>query len=152
MELLFPKRRRWVTKHASGNYGVGATLVRWSVQEDGICTQCKIEEENPEHVFLCRHTSSQEVKKSFVNKVTEWCDQQNTAPDITRALKIGILQWLMGRRDIVCPQINYKVAEAFMEQTRIGWYNLVLDLPSTKWAVIQHGYLKLLGRRNTGKR
>ena len=38
MKKLRPGRRRWVTKHASDNCGVGVTLVKWGCQVDPMCS------------------------------------------------------------------------------------------------------------------
>lgn len=39
MQSLSPTRRRWITKHTSGNCGVGVTLKKWGLQEDSVCSR-----------------------------------------------------------------------------------------------------------------
>ena len=40
MKSLTPPERRFITKHASSNCGVGTTLVQWKLQEDAACPWC----------------------------------------------------------------------------------------------------------------
>ena len=42
MHHLTPGERRYVTKAASANCGVGATLVQWKFQVDALCPRCTI--------------------------------------------------------------------------------------------------------------
>jgi len=45
MPALKPIRRRWITKHASANCGVGTTLVKWKHQDDDKCPRCNVSED-----------------------------------------------------------------------------------------------------------
>lgn len=53
MKALQPARRRWISKHASSNCGVGKTLVKWKYQDDDKCPRCRAPEDTT-HVLRCK--------------------------------------------------------------------------------------------------
>jgi hypothetical protein len=66
MQHLSIPRRRYVTKVASENCGVGTTLVEWKYQQTATCPRCPQERETTQHVQQCQgHAANTSFNQSM---------------------------------------------------------------------------------------
>jgi len=85
MKQLKPPHRRWTTKHASENCGVGLTLLHWKKQDDDKCPHCG----NPEdtlHVLQCLACGADDKWKENLTRLNTFMEEADTHPDIHRAI------------------------------------------------------------------
>jgi len=79
MPVLKPSRRRWITKHASANCGVGTTLVKWKYQDDDKCPRCNASEDTA-HVLRCQPKGANEIWSESMAKLTTYLVESRTHP------------------------------------------------------------------------
>ena len=94
MKSIIPTKRRWVSKHASGNCGVGTTLYEWKVQADPLCPrECGLPEDS-NHIFTCNHKSNIIEKEAAKKEFAEYLIKLKTDPVIGQALNFRIKNFL----------------------------------------------------------
>ena len=151
MKKLRPGRRRWVTKHASDNCGVGVTLVKWGHQVDPMCSVCKTQEENAEHALLCESVDVRNQWNHNMTIIEAWLIENTTDPAIQKQLLFGLNTWSITGG---MPAANGRGPQwsAFNSQNEVGWCNLMMGLGSKEWGEMQQQHLILMNRQTTGKR
>jgi hypothetical protein len=78
MKSLTAPQRKYITKSASENYGVGRTLVEWKFQSNATCPRCSQVVETPTHVQQCEGYAANEVFKRNISKIEEFLTKEQT--------------------------------------------------------------------------
>ena len=133
-------RRRWVTKHASENCGVGATMVKWKMQDDAKCPRCGQDQEDTTHVLKCSAAGADEVWQSNMQKLETTMIDLHTRPDLLEALMARLNQWRRGLPFINDPLWTDELVDTVTNQDRLGWKNLLECLPVKQWKQLQQRY------------
>jgi hypothetical protein len=130
-------------------------------QEHEDCPRCG-QVKDTIHVVQCKGTGTDEIFELAVQKLEVTLCDKFTAPRIKTALTTRIRQWRQHSNNHTTDQETifpffrhydeFGTKAAVAEQDKIGWYNLLLGLMSTKWTDAQQKYLESIGKRNTGKR
>jgi hypothetical protein len=150
MAKLKPSRRRWITKHASENCGVGKTLVEWKQQTDALCPRCD-EEEDTTHVLRCQGTGACAVWNKSMLDLTSYLSKSHTMPAIQHAIITCLQRWRKGE-PLCLDGLDLGVQQTVINQNLIGWKNLLEGLPSKGWYNLQAGYYSEEGEdRSTTK-
>ena len=139
MNHLTPAERRYVTKTASANCGVGATLVQWKFQADAHCPRCG-QYEDGAHVYRCRGQSADEVWTANLTKLRQYFHRTDTHPEVGDALVTAVSHW-RGGLAIDLRQFSPSVQSALRQQHQIGWKNLLEGLAGTQWRQLQDQHL-----------
>ena len=150
MAALKPSRRRWITKHASANCGVGTTLVKWKYQDDHKCPRCNASEDTA-HVLRCQAEGANEVWSESMAKLTTYLVESRTHPDLQRALLENLTRWRRGLSP--CDDFQEsEVKQTAQSQSLIGWKNLLEGLLSKQWRQVQQRHYNSLRCRKSAKR
>ena len=144
-------QRQWVTKHASHNCGVGATLQEWNFQDHAICPRCKDAEETTLHVFLCQAQGAKACFHKSMKRLNTQLKRHQTQRSLRHAIIHALERWQQGLNPIP-ENLSPAIRNVLQHQTEIGWDQFMLGLPSTKWAVYQQSYYKAQRSRRTGKK
>jgi hypothetical protein len=86
MQHLSIPRRRYVTKVASENCGVGTTLVEWKYQAAATCPRCPYEQETTLHVQQCQGYAATTSFNQSMEKLQTFLTNKNTRPDLQDAI------------------------------------------------------------------
>ena len=152
MERLSLSKRKWITKHASENCGIGKTLHKWNIQQDAPCPRCHEKEEDSPHVFKCDHFSNGEGKEKMLEALREQPEETETNSEIKRAMVCGVKRWLLGTQGENPNGFSDDVKNAFHEQQSVGWCNMTMGLPTKSWDTLQQKDHTKKGKRRSGKR
>jgi hypothetical protein len=147
---LKPSRRRWITKHASSNCGVGTTLVKWKFQDDDKCPRCNASEDTT-HVLRCQAEGANEVWNESMDKLTTYLSEAYTHPDLLSALVDNLNRWRRGLtscHDFCDPEVQ----QTTQSQALIGWKNLLEGLLSKQWRQVQQRHYNTLQRKRSSKK
>ena len=121
LSKLPPARRRWTTKMASQECGVGTTLVRWKHQDDASCPRCG-KEEDTAHVYQCQGCDASTVWTASIKRVKTYLAKTQTDPELGRCLIEGINGWRQGNP--IDPQTHSQEFQHVLQsQANIGWQN-----------------------------
>jgi hypothetical protein len=135
---LPPARRRWITKHASNNCGVGQTLVEWKFQTDAACPRCGADEDTT-HVLRCTRTGAQEHWHNGIQKLEASLTRLRTDPFITSTILLCLQTWR--NKATLSPRlVPTHILPAVRQQCQIGWKNLLYGLIAKDWRQIQQTY------------
>ena len=146
---LKPSRRRWITKHASAQCGVGITLLKWKYQTDAKCPRCNLPESTA-HVLTCTGMGANDTWNKSMSKVTQYLVDAGTHPELQEAILENLSRW----RRSQLPQAEFfdsNISEAVQSQTSIGWKNLLEGLFSSKWRQLQQRHYNSQRRRRSSK-
>ena len=150
MKSLPLHSRRWITKHASDECGIGVTLEKWKYQDDSICPRgCGHQHEDGDHILQCHAAGADDQWNENTTTLASTLDELDTHPAIQEVLLSSIHNWRHSlEMNIPIPP---EVHQAFHEQQQIGWRNLLEGLPSKQWALLQQRYYNSIGSRRTGR-
>ena len=131
-------RRRWVTKHASDNCGVGMTLQKWKYKECPACPRCN-QPETTTHVYKCTGFSETSPWTTSLTSLQKYLTDTRTDPSITEALVDSLVKWRTNAPIILN---NYPPAlqTLLRDQHALGWKSLLEGLPVTGWKTHQQHY------------
>lgn len=149
MTSLPHNSRRWVTKHASDECGMGTTLVKWKFQDDDKCPRCG-ESEMGLHVSQCRMSGADATWQHNWSALITKLDNLETHPLLQETLLHCIQSWRLAQPTVHDPPAE--VAAAVVEQEAIGWKNLLEGLPSKQWAQLQQQHCNGVQSRRTGSK
>ena len=79
-------KRHFVSKHSTGNCGVGKMMKRWGFRTDDSCPQCKSPDESSPHVILCPHPSVSKLWLEQAESLKTWMRVQKKKGDIITAI------------------------------------------------------------------
>lgn len=140
MQSLKPTRRRYVTKAASDNYGIGQTLVEWQFAQSPTCPRCE-QIETADHVQRCNGHGADKVFEASLLKVQTYLTDEDTRPELQEAIVYSIQQWRKGE-GIQLKSFGKDIQEAIWQQHQIGWRQFLECLPARKWKMIQMRYYR----------
>jgi len=133
-------RRRWITKTASSNCGIGETLVTWKHQTDSTCPRCT-QSEDTTHVYRCTGHNASDLWNESIDTLRTSLTKLRTSPKIQEALIDCLSKWR--RNDpIIITDYPPGLRQLITEQQTIGWQQLLEGLPHKLWKKLQHRYYK----------
>jgi hypothetical protein len=139
MNSLTAAQRKYTTKTASENYGIGKTLREWKYQSDARCPRCNHEVETPAHVQRCEGYSANEVFGKNINKVEEFLTNERTRSDLQDAIIQCIKKW-RASEPIHLNEYQDDIQAVLRQQHVIGWLDMMECLPARGWQMIQRQY------------
>ena len=95
MKRLQVSRRKWLTKHASANCGVGETLVKWGILIDPDCPRCG-EPETTTRVLRCGAPEAKEQWAKSTTKLKQWMSKMKTLPQLQDTILENLSHWRDG--------------------------------------------------------
>jgi hypothetical protein len=147
-KMKLGKRRR-VCKHASGDCGVGTTLVKWNLQDDDQCPRCG-QPEDTVHVLRCPEAS--DTWEAALATLHTKLARLDTDPDIQEAIASAISSWYHNEPPPEPPpapdphqEQNALLSTAIQEQSLIGWLPFLEGLISSQWKQAQATHLSSIG-------
>jgi len=143
-------RRRWITKTASHNCGVGETLVLWNHQTEPTCPRCS-DNETTTHVYRCQgHDASTKWAESFTN-LDNTLTSLHTCPSLHHALLDCISKWRNNDAPTYTDHPTH-LHDLLKAQHTIGWQQLLEGLPHKLWRITQHRYYQRHRIRKSSQR
>jgi hypothetical protein len=139
MKSLNASQRKYVTKAASENYGIGTTLVQWKHQTDAKCPRCNHPLETSTHVQQCEGYSANEVFQKSIEKLDEFLTNEQTRPDLQDAIVQCLKKW-RAKESIHLEEYQQDVQEVIRQQHSIGWLDMMECLPAKGWQTLQRRY------------
>jgi hypothetical protein len=143
--------RKYITKSASENYGVGTTLVEWKHQDNAVCPRCSHQMETPTHVQRCDGYSAGKVFQKSIDKLEEFLTEEETRPNLQDAIIQCIKKWRAGET-IRLMEYQDDIQQVIQQQHSIGWLDMMEGLPAKEWQVLQRRFYNEQGLRKSSKR
>ncbi|MGL5936607.1 MAG: hypothetical protein ACRCZI_13415, partial [Cetobacterium sp.] len=151
MKQLKGPRRRYVTKVASENCGVGSTLQAWKFQTNAGCPRCEHELETTRHVQQCQGYAANTAFSQNMTKVQQFLTREQTRPDVHEAI-VGCIQKWRAQQPIHLNEYARDVQEVIMQQHQIGWLDFLECLPAKGWQSLQKRYYREEGLQKSSRR
>jgi exonuclease III len=151
MRSLNESQRKYVTKSASENYGVGQTLLEWKHQRDAKCPRCQELVETSKHVQRCQGYSADAVFQKNINKVQEFLTEEQTRPDVQDAIIQCVKRWRT-QEPIKLADYQPDVQDVIRQQHTIGWLDMMECLPAKGWRQLQRRYYEENNLRKSSKK
>ncbi|MGL5934842.1 MAG: hypothetical protein ACRCZI_04390, partial [Cetobacterium sp.] len=151
MQHLSLPRRRYVTKVASENCGVGTTLVEWKYQISAKCPRCSHEHETTQHVQQCRGYAAHHSFTQSMEKLEKYLTNEITSPDVQEAVTHCLKRW-QSQKAIQLYKFPREVKEVILQQHKIGWLDFLECLPAKGWQMLQRRYYREEGLQKSSKR
>jgi hypothetical protein len=153
MKSLSLSHRRWTSKNASENCGVGSTLLYWGKQDHAACPRCGAPETTL-HVQLCRAENSDAPWNKSYSTVEEYLTEMDTHPSIQMAILHRLHQFRHGENmQSLPPLLTAEIKQSVLAQDKIGWKNFLEGLPAKQWRISQERHYRRLSISNrNGKR
>jgi hypothetical protein len=148
---LNASQRKYVTKSASENYGVGQTLLEWKHQSDAKCPRCRQLVETSKHVQQCQGYSADAVFQKSIDKVQEFLIAEQTRPDLQDAIIQCLRKW-RAREPIHLAEYQPDVQAVIRQQHTIGWLDMMECLPAKGWQQLQRRYYEEHQLRKSSKK
>ena len=151
MQRLPSSRRRWCTKQASEQCGVGITLQQWNLQSDNCCPQCQTPK-NCHHVLICPACGADETWSCNLLKLQETLTSLDTPPLLLGAIILRLSEWHQGSKFSSPSYWMQDLWELILSQDAIGWKNLLEGLPSHLWSPYIKSHYLASGAKKTHTR
>jgi hypothetical protein len=148
---LTAPQRKYITKSASENYGIGTTLVEWKHQDDAACPRCSHQLETPAHVQRCDGYSANDIFTKSITKLEDFLTEEGTRPDLQDAIIQCIKKWRAGE-DIRLKEYQDDIQQVIQQQHSIGWLDMMECLPAKGWQQLQRRYYNEQGMQKSSKR
>jgi hypothetical protein len=132
MKALPAGKRRWCTKNASENCGVGITLKAWKKQHDDECPLCR-SPENTTHVLRCTAQDSSTIWDESLHNLSLIMLDYSTPIDLHDAVLSRLNDWRNHVPFSDPPEWHPHLRDLIHSQDLIGWKNFLEGLPSTQW-------------------
>ena len=87
----------------------------------------------------------------MISALKEKLEEPDTSNKISQAMISWVKWWLCATHGVNPNVFSLAVQRAFRDQTRIGWCNLAMGFPVSKWAVLQQEECKRRGKSQSGK-
>lgn len=122
----------------------GAQKKLYGQDATGLCPVCQLQLETVDHVFQCEHSSSIELKRGLLEKLSDDLGLLGTPSSIRQAMTTGLEWWLLHGTAIPCPRApgygrifssDVWATNAFSEQKSLGWGQMLRGRLSTLWGV-----------------
>ena len=152
MKSLPLNRRKWVTKHASENCGVGTTLVKWKMADVATCPRCLHPSETTAHIQRCNGHGALDLWNKSLEQLRKYLEKELTHPGIIKeAILYGLTRWRDNRK-VDFLRFPNPVRRAVPDQTKIGWLVLMEGAAARSWQVIQLQCYKRRRIRKSGRK
>jgi hypothetical protein len=138
-------RIKWLSKFVTGICGVGHILKLWKHQAHSTCPRCGQEDENTQHVVVCKELSAKLTWDKALTQLNQWMKDNNSDPDMREVIIEQLNTW----RDN--PTQPPRIIEKGMtrlaqeEQSTIGWDQMLQGFTSLQWKEIQARHLRSIG-------
>jgi ribonuclease HI len=103
----------------------------------GYCKQCRLYNENEDHIIRCRIPSRQKIRDEWRKEFTTYLSESHTPPAIRDALCHGFFNWLeSGRNTLGIPSLptrSPEVMTAYQSQEHIGWHHFTRGRVIIEW-------------------
>jgi hypothetical protein len=140
-----PSFRLWVSKHVSGQCGVGKMMCRWGFWDSDECPLCSAPNETTRHIALCPDARIRNEAITLRHSFSQLLTALETHPEIQacfeRVLRNPTLPFDQGTPSVI------KLAAT--AQGRIGWHSTTEGRIASHWRTIQDSYYKSQGSRRT---
>ena len=120
MKSLPLGKRRWCTKHASKNCGVGITLLDWDLQSDNECPRCSMPEDSTNVLRCTAQDASTEWLKGLASLI-ETMVRCHTPIDIQTAIVSRLQSWRENAPLLPDPTWTPALSALISSQDHIGW-------------------------------
>ena len=148
MKQLRLPRRRWTTKHASENCGVGLTLFYWKKQDDAQCPRCGVDEDTM-HVLQCQACGANDVWEENLAKLNTYLEEAGTHPEIHEAISQRLQELHYKQPRLHVPVMSQLIQQAIQDQDLIGWKPFLEGVVAEKWIQAQAQFYKYWQVENT---
>jgi hypothetical protein len=145
MKSIPHSRRRWITKHVSGECGVSSVLVRRGFKTSDTCVRCG-NVETAEHVWLCQHEEATATWEASILDLSKWLLSNKADPLITAELCTGLLAW---QHQSDFSSFN---THTWKQQNAVGWRVAFEGCLATSWQEAQDVFLKSIKSTNSSLR
>jgi hypothetical protein len=151
MRSLPEARRRYVTKTASFNCGVGTTLVTWKHQLTAECPRCSHKQETTLHVQQCQGYGADEVFQKGIMRLDNYLVAEDTSEDLRTAIVECIQRWRK-QEPIRLRDFPLEIREVIGQQHQVGWLAFTECLPVKGWRRLHQQHLQQEGLRRSSRR
>ncbi|MGL5934640.1 MAG: hypothetical protein ACRCZI_03340 [Cetobacterium sp.] len=151
MRHLKPSRKRYITKTASANCGIGATMQEWGFQDTAKCPRCSEEHETTTHVQRCSGHGADEVFEKSLLKLQAYLTDENTHPELQEAIVTCLQRW-RDKKPIRLQEFSTEMRDVIRDQHEIGWQQLLEGLPAKKWQTMQQLHYRREEVRKSSRR
>lgn len=133
-------KRVTITKFIHGWLPLNSHMNKCDPNVPTNCPACQTHTETPTHFLHCKHSSRQDLRKTFTAELQAHFKQGKCEPTTSNLLLSGLFLW--AHTPPTHPPSNISPAHqmAFHEQQTIGWDQLWYGRLSNKWAEIHEAY------------
>ena len=114
-------------------------MVAWNFHDDAQCPRCNHPLEDTAHVLQCQGSDANTVFDASLATLITHMETLDTDPAILSAIVDCIRKWRAGLQPNPTDYEDY-LRDSILEQSVIGWKNLIEGLPSRRWQTLQHSY------------
>jgi hypothetical protein len=151
MHHLSIPRRRYVTKVASENCGVGTTLVEWKYQQNAACPRCPHQQETTQHIQRCQGYAANTIFSRSIDSLQAFLTKEATRPDLHDAIVQCIQRWRK-QQPIHLRDYQDDIQQVIRQQHIIGWLDFMECLPAKGWQILQRQYYQTEGIQKSSRR
>ena len=133
-------RRRFVSKFTSGWIGTQSKLAKWHNRISDTCPRCREHKEDTQHVIVCKDPSATLKWFQHIRQLHKWVLKQDVEPDIASTLCQSLNSWKLGLDPLWRIRPSHSCYRAVLQQSYIGWFNLLGGMIGTEWVRKQEMY------------
>jgi len=148
LEHRSPSFCAWVTKHVSGECGVGEKMYEWGYWETSNCPCCNHPKETTKHFAHCQSEVMLAAFDRLSQSFLTWMVEADTQPDILEYFTLAM-------QHRACPtdsNLANALDKASQEQARIGWNNLLFGRVAKEWQTVQQEHYRQTSSRRSAER
>ena len=108
------------------------------------CPACHNAEETRDHILRCSHVDRGRWRATFMTKIDEFLDQEDTSPLLQHVWREAMELWFAEPTDdIYLPPFLFplEVRQVILHQNAIGWRQIFNGRFATAWASVQDDFL-----------
>jgi len=141
------RRRKWVTKFATGDFAHGKNMRRWRFRTVSNCPRCNQDGEDKQHILRCPAPTAQQRWNIALQELEGWLRSAKTDPKLAEAIIAGLRGWYSGDQLIPMPNLP-----AVIQQNQLGWALLLEGGLSRMWQTEQAKFWTTIKTRKSSKR
>jgi len=89
-------KRRWISKHITGQFAHGKNMLRRGQRASAQCPRCNKVTEDKQHVIRCPAPEARQQWTASLAKLKQWLRAQGTAPMVRDTLLKNLKAWASG--------------------------------------------------------